>query len=165
MLNGRQLTRRLVMKCLAAGTAAETFARSPLCSALTQNEGAHSNVHFGVQLNAFPIDPKNFQSFLDALREVKRIGYEGFEAGFRFVNSQFNNPGPARKQIEEFGLRFVGIHIFLSTPMYDAATGIAPAALYEEVATRRCCPGGPVLDLERGACFRRGHAQAQDRRP
>jgi sugar phosphate isomerase/epimerase len=91
-------------------------------------------VRFGVQLNAFPIDPKNFQTFLDALGEVKRIGYEGFESGFRFVNRQFANHAAARKQIEASGLTFFGIHIFLNTPNYDSATGIAPASLYEDVA-------------------------------
>jgi sugar phosphate isomerase/epimerase len=147
MLNGQNLTRRSLVRCLAAGTAAGAFARAPLCSAFAQGEGAHSNVHFGVQLNAFPIDPKNFQTFLDALGEVKRIGYEGFESGFRFVNGQFGNPGAARKRIEQFGLTFVGIHIFLSTPMYDAATGIAPSSLYEEVARGGAALGARYLVL------------------
>lgn len=147
MLNGRGLTRRSLVKCLAAGTAAGALARWPISSALGQNEGVHSNVHFGVQLNAFPIDPKNFQTFLNTLGEVKRIGYGGFESGFRFVNGQFNDPGPARKRIEEFGLTFIGIHIFLSTPMYDGATGIAPVSLYEEVARGGAALGARYLIL------------------
>jgi inosose dehydratase len=147
MTKGRRLTRRSLVKCLAASAAAGALAPSTIRSALAQTEGAHSNVHFGVQLNAFPIDPKNFETFLDALGQVKRIGYEGFESGFRFVNGQFSNPGAARKQIEQFGLTFVGIHIFLSTPMYDAATAIAPASLYEEVARGGAALGARYLIL------------------
>lgn len=147
MLNGRRLTRRSLVKCLAAGTAAGAFDRLPMRSAFAQTEGAKSNVHFGVQLNAFPIDPNNFQTFLDALGEVKRIGYEGFESGFLFVKGQFGSPGAARKRIEQSGLVFIGVHIFLSTPMYDAATGIAPASLYEEVARGGAALGARYLIL------------------
>jgi inosose dehydratase len=127
-------SRRSLLKFLAAAAASRAFVPGLIGSALAQQEGVHSNVHFGVQLNAFPIDPKNFQTFLDALGQVKQIGYQGFESGFRYVNSQFANPGPARRQIEATGLTFFGVHIFLNTPMYDPATGIAPASLYEQVA-------------------------------
>jgi sugar phosphate isomerase/epimerase len=116
------------------GAAAGVVAPRLAAAALAGKRGTDPNVHFGVQLNAFPIDPKSFPSFLEALGEVKRIGYEGFESSFRFVSGQFANPQPARRQIEQTGLTFFGVHIFLETPMYDPATGIAPASLYESVA-------------------------------
>jgi inosose dehydratase len=134
MQHASTIPRRSLLKILAMGAAARALAPGLSTSAFAQKEGASPNLHFGVQLNAFPIDAKNFQTFLDALAKVKSIGYDGFESGFRYVNSQFANPAPARRQIEATGLTFFGVHIFLDTPMYDPATGIAPASLYEPVA-------------------------------
>jgi sugar phosphate isomerase/epimerase len=144
------------MKYLAAAAASGTISSASVSSAFAQKRQAHGDLHFGVQLNAFSIDPKNFQTFLNALSEVKRIGYDGFESGFRFVNGQFANAAVARRQIEQTGLTFFGIHIFLNTPMYDPATGIAPAALYQEVARGGAAlgarhlilSGAPALDEE-----------------
>jgi sugar phosphate isomerase/epimerase len=155
MKNPNGITRRSAVKFFATGAAAGTISSTLATSVLAQKEGV-PRVRFGVQLNAFPIDPKNFQTFLDALGEVKRIGYEGFESGFRFVNSQFANPAAARKQIEATDLTFFGIHIFLNTPNYDSATGIAPASLYEYVARGGAAlgakhlvlSGGPAADAE-----------------
>lgn len=134
MTDGRRITRRSVVKCLAAGTAAGFVSPGLVSRALADREEPHGKLHFGTQLNAFPIDPKNFETFLEALKQVKQIGYEGFESSFRFVNGQFAKPEPARREIEQTGLTFLGVHIFLNTPMYDPATGIAPASLYEGVA-------------------------------
>jgi inosose dehydratase len=127
------LQRRSLLKFLALGAAAGSLAPA-LSAAGNRQQPTPSGLRFGVQLNAFPIDPKNFQSFLDALAEVKKIGYNGFESGFRYVDSQFGNPAAARRQIEATGLTFFGVHIFLNTPMYDPATGISPEPLYQEVA-------------------------------
>lgn len=143
MRNPHGITRRSAVKFLAAEAAACAVSAALATSALTQKEAVPSRVSFGVQLNAFPIDPTNFQTFLEALDEVKRIGYEGFECGFRLVNSQFANASTARKQIEATGLTFFGIHIFLNTRNYDSATGIAPASLYEDVAR-----GGAALGAQ-----------------
>lgn len=88
---------------------------------------------FGVQLNAFPIDPNNFSTFLSTLAVVKQIGYDGFESSFRNVQGQFDSPQKARREIEATGLTFFGVHIFLNTPMYDPQTTIAPVSLYERV--------------------------------
>ena len=108
---------------------------------------SRSRYHFGVQLNAFPIDPKDFSTFLSALAEVKRIGYDGFESGFRNVSEQFSAPGNARRQIEATGLTFFGVHIFLNTPMYDPATTIAPVSLYESVGRGAASLGARHLIL------------------
>lgn len=128
------MTRRCLLRTLAIGAAANVLAPGLTIQALAQKGRTDPNVHFGVQLNAFPIDPNSFPTFLEALGEVKRIGYEGFESSFRFVEGQFANPQPARRQIEQTGLTFFGVHIFLDTPKYDPLTGIAPASLYEGVA-------------------------------
>ena len=84
-----------------------------------------------MQLNAFPIDSRRFQTFPDTLALVKQTGYQGFEAGFRFVNSQFAAPEPARRSIEQTGLTFFGIHIFFPDEGYDQVTRIAAPSVYE----------------------------------
>ena len=126
------ISRRSMVKGLACSGAVGALCTSP--RAVMGQASSHPRYRFGVQLNAFPIDPKNFSTFLSALGEVKRIGYDGFESSFRFVSEQFASPQNARRQIEATGLAFFGVHIFLNTPMYDPATTIAPASLYEGVA-------------------------------
>ena len=127
-------TRREVVKAVAA-FAGGTIPSLPWSGARAQSRHIPSGIHLGVQLNAFPIDPKRFQTFVDTLNEVKSIGYQGFESGFRNVNAQFDHPAPARRQIEQTGLTFFGIHIFLpSFDQYDPNTRVAPRSLYEPVA-------------------------------
>ena len=142
------MSRRQVLQMMAALTACEAI--SPLGSPQALAESGHTppGIRFGVQLNAFPINPKNFQTFLDALAEVKQVGYQGFEAGFRLVNQQFDDPAPARRQIEQTGLTFFGIHIFLpSFEMYDPSTHIAAPSLYEPVARGGAALGAKHLIL------------------
>jgi inosose dehydratase len=91
-------------------------------------------IKFGVQLNAFPIDPHRFDTFMSVLAQVKQLGYQGFESGFANIQDQFASPAEARKKIEDTGLTFFGVHIFLSTPRYDPKTFVAPASLYEPIA-------------------------------
>lgn len=104
-------------------------------------------IHFGVQLNAFPIDAHRFQSFLDVLGQIKRVGYQGFESSFRNLSPQFANPAPARHGIEETGLTFFGIHIFFPDPGYDQTTRIAAASVYEPVAHGGAALGAKYLIL------------------
>ena len=106
-----------------------------------------AGIRFGVQLNAFPIDPKSFDSFLGALGQVKQIGYQGFESGFRNLTSQFAAPERARRAIEQTGLAFFGIHIFFSNDMYDQTTRIAAPSVYEPVARGGAALGARHLIL------------------
>src|SRR6202044_1830519 len=138
------------MAALAAGAAV-----SPLGSTRAFAAGGQvpSGIRFGVQLNAFPIDPKNFETFLATLDTIKQIGYQGFESGFRYVQGQFDNPSPARHQIEQTGLTFFGFHIFLpSFDQYDAATHIAPPSLYEPVARGGASLGARHMILSGAPC-------------
>lgn len=134
------------MKGLVCSGAMGALCASPAISA-TGQASSHPNYRFGVQLNAFPIDPKNFSTFLSALADVKRIGYDGFESGFRNVSEQFAAPASACRQIEATGLTFFGVHIFLNTPMYDPATTIAPVSLYESVGRGAAALGAHHLIL------------------
>ena len=136
-------TRREVLEALAA-----LAALSPgLPRAFAQTGHTPPGIRFGVQLNAFPIDPKRFETFLDTLALVKQTGYQGFEAGFRFLNEQFAAPAPARRGIEQTGLTFFGIHIFFPDQGYDPETRIAASAVYEPVARGGAALGAKHLIL------------------
>jgi sugar phosphate isomerase/epimerase len=128
-------TRREVLQAL--GMLAAGGVISSQGSARLYGQGGHvpARIRFGVQLNAFPIDPKRFETFEATLAQVKQIGYQGFEAGFRFLSGQFAAPEMARRSIEQTGLTFFGIHIFLPTfEMYDPITRIAAPSIYQPVA-------------------------------
>ena len=73
-------TRRAVLRAL--GMLAAGGAISSLESTRLHGQGGRvpAGIRFGVQLNAFPIDPKRFETFEAALAQVKQIGYQGFEA-------------------------------------------------------------------------------------
>ena len=104
--------------------------------------GAAAQVRFGCQTNAWAIDPKDFGNVLAVIRKIKDYGYEGFETGFANVQGQFERAGEARRQVEGIGIRFFGVHIFLT--QYDPETFVAPRELYERVAA-----GGAKLGAER----------------
>jgi sugar phosphate isomerase/epimerase len=130
----------------ALGTVAAGGVLSSLASAPARAE-VPPGIHFGVQLNAFPIDPNLFHSFLDVLGQIKQVGYQGFESSFRNLSPQFAHPGPARRSIEQTGLTFFGIHIFFPDPQYDQATRIAAPSVYQPVAHGGAALGAKYLIL------------------
>jgi inosose dehydratase len=148
-----EMRRREVLKTVAALTAGASIAPLAAARALAADGKAPAGVRFGVQLNAFPIDAKRFDTFLDALNTVKGIGYDGFESSYRNVSAEFDNPAPARKQIEQTGLTFFGIHIFMpSFDQYDASTHIAAASVYEPVARGGAALGARHMVLSGAPC-------------
>ncbi len=141
-------TRREVLQAMGMLAAGGAF--SSLGSARAFGQAGHvpAGIRFGVQLNAFPIDPKRFETFEATLEQVKQIGYQGFEAGFRFLSEQFAAPEMARRSIERTGLTFFGIHIFFPTVgMYDPGTRIAAPSIYEPVARGGAALGAKHLIL------------------
>lgn len=138
-----------VVGAFAAGASLAPLASSKM---FADDRRTYPGVHFGVQLNAFPIDPKNFQSFLDTLAQVKQIGYRGFESSFRNVEGEFGDPAPARRRIEQTGLTFFGIHVFFPNPMYDQQTHIAAPSIYEPVARGGAKLGARHLILSGAPC-------------
>jgi inosose dehydratase len=128
-------TRRAVLQALGMLAASGAISSLESTRLYGQDGGVPAGIRFGVQLNAFPIDPKRFETFEATLAQVKQIGYQGFEAGFRYLSEQFAAPEMARRSIEQTGLTFFGIHIFLpSFDMYDPNTRIAAPSIYEPVA-------------------------------
>ena len=85
----------------------------------------------GCQTNAWNLEPPEFSRVLDVLRNIRKIGYEGFETGFRNLLTQEGALDRAKEEIVKTGLRLIGVHIFL--PDYDNETGIAPADLIQRV--------------------------------
>lgn len=100
------------------------------------------SVRLGCQTNAWRIQPGDFGQFLAVLDKVRRYGYQGFETGFRNVETRFVEGKAARAELAKRRLAFLGCHIFLLE--YDQATSLAPAELVERVIT-----GAAALGAER----------------
>jgi inosose dehydratase len=135
------------LQALGSLTAAGALSSLAAPGLLAEPGRTPPGIRFGVQLNAFRIDPRRFQSFLDTLALVKQVGYQGFESSFRNVNQQFADPAPARRSIEQTGLTFFGIHIFFPDPLYDPATHIAAPSVYEPIARGGAALGAKHLIL------------------
>jgi inosose dehydratase len=134
-------SRRDVLRALAAlgiGGTIDPFA------AFARAGQASSNIQLGAQTNAWAIDPKNFDSFLTVLDQIKYVGYAGFETAFLNLQPQFDSPERARRSIADKGLTFFGIHIAIPLDKNDPATRLPPASLYEKVAR-----GGVALGAQR----------------
>jgi inosose dehydratase len=140
-------SRRQVLQAL--GSLGAYGALLPLASrgAFAQGGRVPAGIRFGVQLNAFPIDSKRFETFLGVLGQIKQIGYQGFESSFRNLSEQFAAPETARRGIEQTGLTFFGIHIFFPDNLYDQATRIAAPSVYEPVARGGAALGAKHLIL------------------
>ena len=85
----------------------------------------------GCQTNSWPIDPKNLASFQSALGHVKSFDFNGFETSFRNVQQHYGRAAEVRSAISQAGLRFLGVHIFLTA--YDPKTCVAPTELWRGV--------------------------------
>jgi inosose dehydratase len=140
-------TRRDVFQKMGLMAAGSALSSLDLPNTLAQGPRTAPGIKFGVQLNAFPIDPRRFQTFMDTLAEAKQVGYQGFESSFRNVSEQFAAPEQARRSIAATGLTFFGIHAFLPTEQYDPMTGIAPPSVYEPVAQGGAALGAKHLIL------------------
>jgi inosose dehydratase len=103
---------------------------------------APAGPRLGCQTNAWGIKPGDFSSFLDTLAAIKTLGFDGFETGFRNVQGQYATPAAARARIEQRGLVFFGVHIFLTE--YDPRTRVAPMDL-----VRATVDGGAALGAQR----------------
>lgn len=133
-------TRRWLLQSIGVVAAAGAWPSFGNSSVWGFSGPGHAGIQFGAQTNAWRINPKNFDSFLAVLGQVRQIGYTGFETGFANVMQQFASPQAARAEIEKTGLIFFGMHVYLPHRMYDPATNLPPASLYKKIA-----PGGVAL--------------------
>jgi sugar phosphate isomerase/epimerase len=104
-----------------------------------------NTVHLGCQTNAWRIPRGNFQGFLAVLDRIRSYGFEGFETGFQNVEGVFAHSREAQVQIEQKGIRFFGVHIFLL--QYDPKTCLAPEDLIRRVAAGAAELGAGCLIL------------------
>ncbi len=141
-MEGLKLTRRSAISALAAGVAT-----------LRADGG---RLHAGAQTNAWPI--ANFDELLAVLARMRGFGYEGFETSFRNVQLHFDQPKTARQQLQDSGLRFVNIHIFMD--QYDPRTRIAPEDLIARVAKGGAALGAFSLVLSGAPCVAGGKLDA-----
>jgi hypothetical protein len=140
-------TRREVIQAVAAISLGALYPYQGLAHA----RGEDAGIKFGAQTNAWAIDPQKPDSFFEVLRQVKQIGYDGFETGFLNLSSSFDAPVETAQRIASTGLTFFGIHIFLPPDKWDGVTRLPPSALYEKVVARGRRPGRASADPERCA--------------
>ena len=84
-----------------------------LPSLLRAADASSPRPQVGCQANAYPIEPGDFDDLLKRAADLKRMGYEGFECNYRFVEGKFRNTEEARAQIESTGIKFYGPHVGL----------------------------------------------------
>lgn len=105
-------------------------------------QGQNRKLRIGCQTNAWKIEVPEFRNLLAVLEEIRKLGFEGFETGYRNVQGQFENLKEAKELIRKSGLRFFGCHIFQFD--YDPKTNIPAWELIERVAK-----GSAALGAER----------------
>src|SRR5258707_4960206 len=99
-------TRRSVLKAAATFTIGGVFPKIKGFEAVAQSPRPVADIQIGAQTNAWAIDPKNFDSLLAVLGQVKQVGYAGFETGFFNLLAEFDTPDVARQKIADTGLAF-----------------------------------------------------------
>jgi inosose dehydratase len=143
------LSRRDFLSCLPAGA---------LITALPRPAAAAPRL--GCQTNAWPLKPGDFPAFLAVLREMKAIGFEGFETSFRNVQAQYADPAPARASLAGSGLAFFGVHIFLNE--YDPRTRVAPLDLVKATADGAAALGAQRVILSGAGLVKDGRVADED---
>lgn len=84
----------------------------PVCLRAAEKSSPRPRV--GCQTNAWEIKAGDFDGLLKRAADLKRLGYEGFECNFRFVEGQFASAAQARARIEQTGMTFYGGHTGLT---------------------------------------------------
>jgi sugar phosphate isomerase/epimerase len=119
----------------------------PLAAAVCGIAESAPNLQVGTQLNAFRISDLN--SLMAAISSIRRIGFQGFEAPYRTLESQFAHPQEMAARLKDTGLTFFAIHIWL--PSYSPQTQLAPWDLIQRVADGGAALGAQRLILSGGS--------------
>jgi len=72
--------------------------------------GALKGLRAGCQANGWNLDPAKFDLLLTAIREMKELGFEGFETNIRFFQPQLGDVAQAKAAVDAIGLEFVAAH-------------------------------------------------------
>lgn len=118
---------------LSAGAVAAAAARVGFASA----QASAGALRPGCQANAWNLDPARFDLLLTALREMKQLGFAGFETNIRFLQPQLARLQESRAALQAIGLEFAGAHT--SLPAYETlgAEGAAEAVAKLAAEARR----------------------------
>jgi sugar phosphate isomerase/epimerase len=86
----------------------------------------------GCQTSAWKLGVPEFRDLLPVLETIKKLGFDGFETGYRNVQGQFENLKEAQQLLQGTGLKFFGCHIFQFE--YDPKTNIPEFSLISRIA-------------------------------
>ncbi len=113
----------------------------------------------GCQANGWDLDPNRFDLLLTALKEMKELGFQGFETNIRFLQPQLGRVSEARAALEATGLIFVGAHTNLGN--YDALGLEKAAGAIAKVAAQARQFGATALVVSGGGLGQNGEFTAE----
>lgn len=145
------MSRRAFLLTLPAGVA---------LTAIAPASAAAAGPRLGCQTNAWALRPGDFGQFLDVLGTLRSLGFDGFETSFRNVQGQYADAAAARARIEQAGLAFFGVHVFLLE--YDPRTRIAPMDLVRATADGAAALGAQRVILSGAGLATDGQVNPQD---
>ncbi len=73
-------------------------------------QAASGRVRVGCQTRAFGSPIRDYAQLLSVLDDLVAAGYEGFETNYASLQSHFEDPGPARAEIEKRRIKLIGLH-------------------------------------------------------
>lgn len=76
----------------------------------TRLTGAAKAPRPGCQANGWNLDPAHFDLLLTAIREMKELGFQGYETNIRFLQPQLGRVAEAKAALDQIGLEFIGAH-------------------------------------------------------
>jgi sugar phosphate isomerase/epimerase len=110
----------------------------------------------GCQANGFVLKAGDFPGLLEAVRQMKVLGYAGFECNVRFVRDQFAQAARARREIQGVGLEFLGGHMSIQDATPEAFRGLASLGAHWAVVSSGGPWRGPDLDALAKTCSSEG---------
>ena len=93
------ITRRELLACTGMGA--------------TLALGATAHVRAGCSTSGWDLDPSRFETVLQALTEIRDLGFSGFETHLRYLRPQMNRQEEARAEIASKELVFLGVQVNL----------------------------------------------------
>src|SRR5690348_6094523 len=86
------------------------------------------SIQVGCQANAWPLQEGDFDQLIDAIQNMKKLGYTGFECNIRFVRGQFDRASEARRKLEGTGMHFIGAHMSMQQAAGEQFSKLAGGA-------------------------------------
>jgi sugar phosphate isomerase/epimerase len=113
----------------------------------------------GCQANAWDLDPNRFDLLLTAVKEMKELGFQGFETNIRFLRPQLSRVSEARAALDAIGLEFVAAHTGL--PNYEAIGFEKAASEVAKTAAQAKQFGAKALVISNKGLSRNGEFSPQ----